>query len=104
MLMAGRRGDAGYWFDTTSGQMVTSDYYLRAYPAWVSAFNATDPTRAFFGKDWLTHKFSTRPSRMRRFATRSDSRPIRTRSSSTSRPGWSTAPPSGRMRSRISWA
>jgi len=61
MLMAGRHGDAGYWLDESTGQMVTSDYYLQAYPSWVDAFNATDPTKAYFGKDWLGHKFSTRP-------------------------------------------
>ena len=69
VLMAGMHGDAAYWFDTTTGQMVTSDYYARVYPAWVGAFSTADPTRAYFGKEWLGHKFSTRPAPDAQFRT-----------------------------------
>lgn len=55
VLMGGHHGDAAYWFDAASGRMVTSDYYMRAYPAWVTDFNRASPTLPFLGKAWLTH-------------------------------------------------
>jgi predicted AlkP superfamily pyrophosphatase or phosphodiesterase len=55
-LTGGHHADAAYWFDAGTGHMVTSDYYLRDYPDWVKAFDKTDLTAPYFGKDWLTHK------------------------------------------------
>jgi predicted AlkP superfamily pyrophosphatase or phosphodiesterase len=60
VLMGGQHADAAYWFDTALGNMVTSDYYLPAYPAWVDIFNKKDPTAAFFGRPWLGHQLSTK--------------------------------------------
>jgi predicted AlkP superfamily pyrophosphatase or phosphodiesterase len=57
ILMGGQHADAAYWFDSPSGHMVTSDYYQRAYPAWVEAFNSADPTAKYFGQTWLGHSF-----------------------------------------------
>ena len=56
VLNGGLHADAAYWFDSPSGGMVTSDYYMRAYPAWVQAFDATKPADAFFGRTWLGHR------------------------------------------------
>src|SRR5258706_13595479 len=33
ILMAGRRGDAAYWYETAAGNFITSTYYTREAPA-----------------------------------------------------------------------
>ena len=43
ILPAGRHANAAYWFNTTTGNMVSSTYYFSQLPAWVGAFNATRP-------------------------------------------------------------
>jgi predicted AlkP superfamily pyrophosphatase or phosphodiesterase len=40
ILMAGPRADAAYWFDTGSGGFVTSTYYAKTPPAWLTQWNA----------------------------------------------------------------
>jgi predicted AlkP superfamily pyrophosphatase or phosphodiesterase len=40
ILMAGPRADAAYWFDTGSGSFVTSTYYAKAPPVWLTQWNA----------------------------------------------------------------
>ena len=47
ILMAGPRADAAYWFDTGSGGFVTSTYYAKTPPAWLTQWNARGawPTR-----------------------------------------------------------
>src|SRR5262249_20948550 len=55
VLNGGQHPDGAYWFDATTGHMVTSDYYMREYPDWVKQFNQTDFTAPFFGKPWLGH-------------------------------------------------
>ncbi|HKS29532.1 MAG TPA: alkaline phosphatase family protein [Pyrinomonadaceae bacterium] len=52
ILPAGRHANAAYWFSTTSGRMVTSSYYLKQMPQWVTAFNETRPADKFFGARW----------------------------------------------------
>ncbi len=49
--MAGHAGTA-YWFSKATGEFVTSNYYMDAYPEWVNAFNAGKPAQAFAGTSW----------------------------------------------------
>ena len=49
--MAGHAGTA-YWFSKTSGNFVTSNYYLDSYPKWVSAWNARKPAQRYSGTKW----------------------------------------------------
>ena len=49
--MAGHSGKA-FWFSKSSGEFVTSTYYLDAYPDWVDAFNAAKPAQPFAGTEW----------------------------------------------------
>lgn len=49
--MAGRAGKA-FWFSKKTGEFVTSTYYYDAYPEWVRAWNARQPTAAYSGKAW----------------------------------------------------
>lgn len=57
--MAGHTGIA-YWFSKSSGEFVTSTYYLDHYPDWVTAFNAQRPTQQFANTSWeLLHDQSS---------------------------------------------
>ena len=49
--LAGHAGKA-FWFSKASGEFVTSTYYYRQYPDWVTAWNARKPALAYAGKSW----------------------------------------------------
>jgi predicted AlkP superfamily pyrophosphatase or phosphodiesterase len=59
VLNGGQHPDAAYWFDVVTGHMVTSDYYMAAYPAWVKRFDAHDLSAPYFGRPWLGHPMGT---------------------------------------------
>jgi predicted AlkP superfamily pyrophosphatase or phosphodiesterase len=40
ILMSGPRADAAYWFDNSSGSFVSSTYYMKAPPPWLTRWNA----------------------------------------------------------------
>ena len=52
ILPAGRNANAAYWFNLSTGNMVTSTYYLDQLPAWAVNFNNTRPADQYFGKKW----------------------------------------------------
>lgn len=52
ILPAGRLADAAYWFDTSSGNMVSSTYYFDALPNWVTTFNNAKPGDKYFNAKW----------------------------------------------------
>ncbi|HET6978829.1 MAG TPA: alkaline phosphatase family protein [Pyrinomonadaceae bacterium] len=52
ILPAGRHANAAYWFNWTSGTMVSSTYYFNQLPAWVTSFNAAKPADKYFGAKW----------------------------------------------------
>jgi len=52
ILPAGRHANAAYWFNWTSGTMVSSTYYFNQLPTWVNAFNAAKPADKYFGAKW----------------------------------------------------
>jgi hypothetical protein len=52
VLPGGKRPDACYWFDVSSGNVVTSAYYRDAVHPWVAEFNKGRPADRWFGKDW----------------------------------------------------
>jgi type I phosphodiesterase/nucleotide pyrophosphatase len=52
ILMAGPRADAAYWFDNKTGHFVTSTYYTRAVPAWLSQWNARGIAETPAWRDW----------------------------------------------------
>jgi len=49
--MAGHAGKA-FWFSKSNGEFVTSNYYYKAYPEWVTEWNAKKPAAAYSGKSW----------------------------------------------------
>jgi predicted AlkP superfamily pyrophosphatase or phosphodiesterase len=54
ILPAGHSANAAYWYDGTTGNWVTSTYYMQELPAWASAFNARRMTDSLYRLDWNT--------------------------------------------------
>jgi hypothetical protein len=52
ILPAGRMADAAYWFDATTGNFVSSSYYMREMPGWAAQFNKSRVVDQWAGKDW----------------------------------------------------
>ena len=49
--MAGHTGKA-FWFSKSTGQFVTSDYYYKSYPQWVTDFNAKKLPLRYANTEW----------------------------------------------------
>ena len=54
ILPAGHTANAAYWFDSKTGRWVTSSYYMEQLPAWLEAYNRTDPARRLLAGGWNT--------------------------------------------------
>jgi predicted AlkP superfamily pyrophosphatase or phosphodiesterase len=54
VLPVGHMGDAAYWFDKTTGNFITSTYYMKQVPAWVEQFNAQKLADQLLNKEWTT--------------------------------------------------
>lgn len=52
ILPVGRAADAAYWFDSASGNFVSSTWYFDDLPAWVKEFNGGRMADRFAGKAW----------------------------------------------------
>jgi predicted AlkP superfamily pyrophosphatase or phosphodiesterase len=52
ILMAGRRADAAYWYETAGGNFITSTYYAREAPAWLTRWNRLRLPDTYAGKKW----------------------------------------------------
>jgi len=52
VLPGGREANGAYWFDASSGSLVSSDYYFRAMPEWVDKFNAQRKPDSYFARVW----------------------------------------------------
>lgn len=55
-LPAGHMADGAYWFDTGTGNFISSTYYVPALPAWVSAFNAQKKPDYYRQQTWAPLK------------------------------------------------
>jgi len=51
IAMAGHAGKA-YWFSKSEARMVTSTFYMKAYPDWVEAWNAKDVPASYANTSW----------------------------------------------------
>ncbi|HYC40146.1 MAG TPA: alkaline phosphatase PafA [Chitinophagaceae bacterium] len=51
ILPAGHNGTA-YWYDNTTGNWITSTYYMAALPKWVADFNAQKWPNKFYREGW----------------------------------------------------
>jgi len=52
VLMAGRRGDAAYWYETAGGDFITSTYYMREAPNWLTRWNGRHVADEYAGQMW----------------------------------------------------
>jgi predicted AlkP superfamily pyrophosphatase or phosphodiesterase len=52
ILPSGHMADAAYWFDTKTGDFVSSTYYFAAAPEWVQAFNQHHYSDKYAGMEW----------------------------------------------------
>ncbi len=52
ILPAGKKPAGAYWFDSKSGDFVSSTYYMQELPAWVKQFNERKHAADFVGKTW----------------------------------------------------
>jgi predicted AlkP superfamily pyrophosphatase or phosphodiesterase len=54
ILPAGRAADAAYWFDDTTGNWVTSTWYMKDLPNWVKQFNQQNLVEKYLEHGWNT--------------------------------------------------
>ncbi|MDP4185586.1 MAG: alkaline phosphatase family protein, partial [Bacteroidota bacterium] len=54
ILSAGHAANGAFWFDTQTGNMISSSYYISAFPNWVRDFNMKKIPQSFFNNDWNT--------------------------------------------------
>jgi len=52
ILLAGRRGDAAYWYETAGGNFITSTYYTSEAPPWLVKWNSRHLANQYAGKRW----------------------------------------------------
>ncbi len=52
ILPAGKHPNGAYWFDSATGNLVSSTYYFSDLPEWVKQFNREQRPDRFFGKRW----------------------------------------------------
>jgi predicted AlkP superfamily pyrophosphatase or phosphodiesterase len=53
ILMAGRRGDAAYWYEVDGGNFITSTYYADEAPPWLTRWNRLRLPDQYAGKKWV---------------------------------------------------
>ncbi len=52
ILPAGKRPNGAYWYDDTTGKIVSSTYYFNDLPNWVKQFNQDNCADKYFGRKW----------------------------------------------------
>jgi predicted AlkP superfamily pyrophosphatase or phosphodiesterase len=54
VLPAGHMADGAYWYDSKSGNFITSTYYRTDLPQWVEKFNSLKLADKYLSRDWTT--------------------------------------------------
>ncbi|MDO9375402.1 MAG: alkaline phosphatase family protein [Ferruginibacter sp.] len=54
ILAAGHSANAAYWYDTKTGDWITSSFYMKQLPAWVNEFNAKKLVDKYYQEGWKT--------------------------------------------------
>lgn len=54
ILPAGHSANAAYWYDSKTGDWITSTYYMNDLPQWVKDFNARKVVDKYYALDWNT--------------------------------------------------
>lgn len=56
ILPAGHQPDGAYWFDSKTGNFITSTFYAETLPEWVTKFNKKKLPAKYMKKGWDTYK------------------------------------------------
>jgi predicted AlkP superfamily pyrophosphatase or phosphodiesterase len=54
ILPAGHSANAAYWYDSKTGDWITSTYYMNDLPQWVKDFNSKKYVDGFYNNGWNT--------------------------------------------------
>ncbi len=54
ILTAGHSANAAYWFDETTGDFISSSFYMKELPGWVKEFNNKKLPDKYFTQGWST--------------------------------------------------
>jgi len=54
ILPAGHAANAAYWYDSKSGNFITSSYYMNELPFWLNQFNNRKVVDSFYSLGWNT--------------------------------------------------
>ena len=54
ILPAGHFADAAYWFESKSGNWISSTFYMKNLPSWVTNFNSKKLPEKYLKEDWNT--------------------------------------------------
>lgn len=54
VLAAGHKANAAYWFDGSTGNWITSTYYMKELPGWVNGFNKMGYAKKYLSHPWTT--------------------------------------------------
>lgn len=54
ILPAGQSGNAAYWYDSKTGNWVSSSYYMNELPKWVTTLNDSKLADKYYEQDWNT--------------------------------------------------
>jgi predicted AlkP superfamily pyrophosphatase or phosphodiesterase len=52
IFAAGHAANAAYWFDTESGRMISSSFYVNMFPDWVRLFNSENYAEKYSYRNW----------------------------------------------------
>jgi predicted AlkP superfamily pyrophosphatase or phosphodiesterase len=53
IFSAGHAANGAYWFDTESGRMISSSFYVNIFPDWVRLFNSENYAEKYSYRNWV---------------------------------------------------
>ncbi|RZJ73740.1 MAG: alkaline phosphatase family protein, partial [Flavobacterium sp.] len=54
ILPAGHAANAAYWYQGSTGNWITSSYYMKEVPSWIADYNKLKLANKFYAKNWET--------------------------------------------------
>jgi len=54
ILPAGHAANAAYWYQGSTGNWITSTYYMKEVPTWIADYNKLKLANKFYAKNWET--------------------------------------------------
>jgi predicted AlkP superfamily pyrophosphatase or phosphodiesterase len=54
ILPAGHSANAAYWYDGQSGNWISSTYYMKSLPTWLTSYNQKKAANSFYAQNWNT--------------------------------------------------